>query len=82
MGWIKRYARLIKGDIDEHHSSYSVHRLQFSVPSNLRIIIVMKTRMSATYSMKAFVPNVNAAAGCRQAARMELLDGDAFMRPM
>jgi hypothetical protein len=35
-----------------------------------------------TYSIKAFVPNVKAAAGWRQAARIELLEGDAFMRPM
>ena len=43
MGRIKRYSRLIKGDIDERHSSYSVHRLQCSVPRTLQIIIVMGT---------------------------------------
>ena len=42
----------------------------------------MQTQVAVTYSMKAFVPNVNAAAGWRQAARIELLEGDAFIRPM
>lgn len=35
-----------------------------------------------TYSINASVPYVNAAAGWRQAARIELLDGFEFMRPM